>query len=388
MSGADPFAPKEFAKPPAEVLRYFNEKGLKPSFHWRDVTLDEHAFAFTVAKSAGYDILGDVKKALAEAIERRQDFDVFRKDLEPLLRAKGWWGKARQVDPLTGDEKTVQLGSVRRLRTIYWANVNTAYAAGEWERIWRTRRVLPYLEYLISVARDKRPEHLAQVGTVLPVEDPYWDYWYPPSDWGCECRVRQLSEVEARKRPGFGEPPANLGWRNWTNERTGEVIRIPNGVHPDWANNPGKARGRNAANFLAGKIEAMDEDMRRAAIADLAGSALFRAIASGLFNFDPSSAEPANLSRGQIALPFASLPARIGRSIGATSKSVRLAVKDAKIIGADPNDYAVIQALLDACRVEADGVVTGVVGGEIVSVKLRVEDGGAAVYVEDIRRGE
>ena len=133
--------------------------------------LDEHAHAFTVAKSAGFDVLRDIHEALAKAIEERQDFSEFQKGLEPLLRAKGWWGKAPAIDPLTGKEKLVQLGSPRRLKTIYWANVNTAYAAGEWERTWRTRRVLPYLEYLISTAEHKRLEHLAWVGTVLPVED-------------------------------------------------------------------------------------------------------------------------------------------------------------------------------------------------------------------------
>ena len=54
---ADPFSPEELKKPPAEVLRFFKEKGLKESFSWQDMMLDEHAHAFTVAKSAGFDVL-------------------------------------------------------------------------------------------------------------------------------------------------------------------------------------------------------------------------------------------------------------------------------------------------------------------------------------------
>lgn len=76
---ADPFAPEEFKKPPPEVLRFFKEKGLKETFSWQDMMLDEHAHAFTVAKSAGFDVLKDINEAVAKAIEQRQDFSEFQR---------------------------------------------------------------------------------------------------------------------------------------------------------------------------------------------------------------------------------------------------------------------------------------------------------------------
>ena len=112
----------------------------------------------------------------------------------------------------TGKEKLVELVCPGALKTIYWANVNTAYAAGEWERTWRTRRVLPYLEYLTSTAEHKRLEHLAWVGTVLPVEHIWWNTHYPPNGWECQCRVRQLSAHEAKTRPRYGDTPGGF-WR-------------------------------------------------------------------------------------------------------------------------------------------------------------------------------
>ena len=36
--------------------------------------LDEHADAFTVAKSAGFDVLRDIREALSKAIEERSGF--------------------------------------------------------------------------------------------------------------------------------------------------------------------------------------------------------------------------------------------------------------------------------------------------------------------------
>jgi hypothetical protein len=384
---ADPFAPEEFEKPPQEVLRFFKEKGLKETFHHQDMMLDEHALAHTVAKSTGYDVLADINEAVSKAIEGRQDFAEFQKGLEPLLKAKGWWGKATQVDPLTGKQIEVQLGSPRRLKTIYSANVNTAYAAGEWERTWRTRRVLPFLEYLISTAAHKRLEHLAWVGTVLPVEDPWWDDHYPPNGWNCQCRVRQLSESAAKVRPRFGDQPEDFGSREFVNKRSGEVTRVPNGIDAGWNNNPGKFRQRNAADLLAGKIDQMSEEARRIATADLVGSKLFKHIAEGGFKFDPASTDPAMVARGQIAVPFAALPEGAAKTIGALARSVRLTVADAAEIG-QGIDYALVQRILDAGRASGEGLVTATIDGVAWSLTLRVENAGGAVYVDSLDKAE
>lgn len=346
-----------FAKPPAEVLRFFDAKGVKESFHWLDFGFEEHAHAFTVAKSTGYDILGDIKSALSKAIHERQDFAEFRRELEPILRAKGWWGKSVEFDPETREMKEVQLGSARRLETIYWANVNSAYAAGEWERIERTKDDLPFLQYLISTAVHKRLEHLAWVGTILPVDDEWWDTHYPPSAWRCQCRVRQLSEGQARRAGyNFDNPdrPESFGERDFVNKRTGVVTRVPVGVDPGWATNPGKTRMQTASDFLVGKIDAMNEDMRRIAVEDLAGSWLFKRIQSGEIPFERESRDPANLERGKIMAPIAVLSPAIAEAIGAKSFTVRLSVADAtKQIQKERNSYLaaasyrIVQALID-----------------------------------------
>ncbi|QGM46727.1 phage minor head protein [Methylocystis heyeri] len=384
----DPFAPEAFKHAPKEVTRYFDEKGLAPSWHWQDVMGDEHARAFTVARTAGYDVLGDVKDALSKAIRERQDFEDFKKELEPVLKAKGWWGKQEAIDPLTGKAQTVQLGSSRRLKTIYWANVNSAYAAGEWERTWRTRRVLPYLEYLISTAGHKRLEHLAWVGTVLPVEDPWWDTHYPPSAWLCQCRTGQLSEDDAKTKIRFGQQPEDFGSRTFVNKRTGEVSRVPNGIDPGWDHNPGKFRMQSAADLIAGRLDGMDEEARRIAAADLAGSSLFRHIAGGGVNFDPTSTDPEQVSRGQIAIPMAEIPEATAKRIGATSRTLRLSVKDAQNIHLEPELYQPVQAALDKGAISEDGVVTATLAGVEWRLRLRVENAGAAVYLEELENDQ
>ncbi|MBB4199063.1 hypothetical protein CCR94_16335 [Rhodoblastus sphagnicola] len=378
---ADAFSSDLFKKPPAEVLRFFDSKGVKPSFHYEDFSVEEHAHAFTVAKSAGFDVLGDIKAAVSEAIHNRQDFEEFRKNLRPTLQAKGWWGKATERDPLTGEMKEVQLGSSRRLRTIYWANVNSAYAAGEWERIQRTKDILPYLEYLISTAVHKRLEHLEWVGTILPVDDEWWSEHYPPNGWGCQCRVRQISDWEAAKRgvdPDNLDRPQSFGRRPHVNKRTGEVRDVPVGVDPAWAGNPGIVRQRGAADFLVGKIDAMTPEMRRIAVEDIADSWLARMIKSGEIKFNPALSEVANLQRGQIAAPVASLPDDQKQQLDLSSSVIRLSVADAARIGATPEQYAALQAEIDGGRFRREGDLI-----YVGAVTLRVEKSGA-IYVQDI----
>ena len=85
--------------PPAEAIRFFQKKGYKFGFDWRDVWKEEHAVAFTVAKAMQIDILQDIRAALQDALENGTTFDQFKKDLIPVLQKKGWWGKREMPDP-------------------------------------------------------------------------------------------------------------------------------------------------------------------------------------------------------------------------------------------------------------------------------------------------
>ena len=227
--------------PPKDALRFFRAKKLKPGFDFRDVYREEHAIQFTVAKAMEADILTDIRGALDQVLAEGRTFRQFQKQLTPRLQAAGWWGRKRVVDPLTGKEVTAQLGSPRRLRTIYRANVRTARAAGQWERIQRTKRALPYLLYELGPSREHRPEHVSWAGTILPADDSWWRTHYPPNGWGCKCRVRQITRREADRRGG-PTPRPPIRRRDWLNRRTGEIERVPEGIDPGWDTNPGRIR--------------------------------------------------------------------------------------------------------------------------------------------------
>lgn len=267
--------------PAPEVTRFFDQKALKPAFHYRDVLPEEHAIAFTVAKAVKTEILADIRAAVSKAIKTGETLDQFRKELEPRLQALGWWGRQDMTDPKTGETLPVQLGSPRRLKTIYWANTRTARAAGLWERAQRTKRVAPYFLYRLGPSENHRPHHVSKAGTVLPVDHPFWDTWFPPNGWGCKCWIRQVGEDEARELGGVSEPP-EIPTRDMVNRRTGQVEHVPQGIDPGWTTNPGKVRARSLVQHFNARIEEAGADapaVAKAVISDLWASDAPRAYA-------------------------------------------------------------------------------------------------------------
>lgn len=281
--------------PPKEALDYFNAKKLKPSFSHLDVWREEHAACFTVAKATQLDVLSGIHHAAQKALAEGRTFRDFAKDLKPELQRQGWWGKQEVVDPLTDKKRLAQLGSPRRLKTIYETNMRTARAAGQWERIQRTKLALPFLVYELGPSREHRPEHAAWAGTLLPVDDQFWQTHFAPNGYGCKCRVRQVSKTEATRLEKDGvsaqiqeiDPETDLPTgrfnertfpvrtqapkietRQWVNRRTGEVSQVPVGIDPGFDYNFGEAtRVRQAARQWAEKVAAAPSDLGAAAAA-------------------------------------------------------------------------------------------------------------------------
>ncbi|MBI1214542.1 MAG: hypothetical protein GC185_01830 [Alphaproteobacteria bacterium] len=231
------------ALPFHEAIDFFRKKGYKPTFRYQDMEPQAHATAFTVAKAMRTDILQDIRSAMDDAIANGHTFDTFKGNLKPTLADKGWWGRKKMVDPDTGEERTVQLGSSKRLRTIFDVNMRQAYATGHWEQAQRTKNALPFLRYVPSSAHHPRAAHRLWYNVVKPIDDPFWDKHLPPNGWGCQCSVQQLAQedldhlgLEVTKYDPSGPE------KTYVNRRTGQLMRAPQGVDPNFAYNPGKER--------------------------------------------------------------------------------------------------------------------------------------------------
>lgn len=245
--------------PPKETLAYFRAKGIKPGFDYRDVWKEQHATAFTVAKAMNIDVLESIRDELDRALAEGIPFAQFKKDLKPTLEKLGWWGTSQEVDPLTGKKSTVQLGSPRRLKTIYEVNMRTARAAGQWQRAQRTKRTHPYLLYQLGPSKEHRAEHQKWADTLLPIDHAWWQTHMPINGYGCKCRVRQVSKAEYARLSEKGQvstqAPA-VNHREWLNKRTGETVLVPEGIDPGFDTNPGAvAATDHAAKVFGTKLK-------------------------------------------------------------------------------------------------------------------------------------
>lgn len=83
---------------------------------------------------------------------------------------------------------------------------NTAFArsqsARQWVEIEQQKKVFPLLKYN-TVGDDRvRGDHILLDEIIRPVNDPFWDKFFPPNGWNCRCIVEQLEEGD--------EPVTNL----------------------------------------------------------------------------------------------------------------------------------------------------------------------------------
>ncbi len=245
------------ALPPEEAIAFFRQKGYKIGFDWRDVWQQEHQAAFTVAKAMQLDILRDIRAAVDSALADGTAFADFRKNLKPLLVQKGWWGRADMPDPITGEIKNVQLGSTRRLKVIYDTNLRTAHSEGQWERIQASKDAFPYLQYDGNNSEHPRLQHAAWDGMVLPVGDPFWPAHMPVKEFGCKCRVIQMTGSMLERRGLTVSDSPKVPEYTYVNQRTGEVQQIPQGVHPAFHYPPG-GRLANLPRIITEKLDAAD----------------------------------------------------------------------------------------------------------------------------------
>ncbi|WP_297645853.1 phage minor head protein [uncultured Treponema sp.] len=241
---------------PRQALEYIKNKKLRPAFSYKDVWNEEHATAFTVAKAMQLDVLSDIKGAVKKAIENGTTFEQFKRALKPTLMRKGWWGKKEMSDPLTGESITAQLGSDRRLKTIYSTNLRSAYQKGQYDRTMESD-LHPYLMYRIGASIHHREQHVRWNNLIRPKDDPIWNSIFPPNGYGCKCYTVAVTEARKQKYERDGVPAYDPGarktvrvpvqtespkpnYRNFFNERKGTLERIPQGITPGFNWNQGQ----------------------------------------------------------------------------------------------------------------------------------------------------
>jgi len=95
---------------------------------------------------------------------------------------------------------------VDRLQAEYQTAKASARMAAEWDRINIDKDVLPLLQYQTVGDGRVRPTHQLLDNIIKPVNDKFWDKYYPPNGWRCRCTVMQQSEGEVSDLRGWIPP--------------------------------------------------------------------------------------------------------------------------------------------------------------------------------------
>jgi len=250
-----------FGLKPAEAIRYFEGKLNRLTWDWRDSSEADHAMAFTVAKVTSMDVLTTIRDELRRSLEEGIPFREFQKNLTPTLQKLGWWGRLESLD---GDGVVLkeQLGSPRRLETIYRANMQSAFMAGRYKAFNDNVEDRPFWMYVAIRDSRTRPGHLALDGAVFRHDDPIWDNIWPPNDWNCRCRVRALTARQVENR-GLTVLDSEKYTKHWVstdrdgNEFERTTIKLPGmpefNTGAGWNGNPAMMRGDNLTTFALNK---------------------------------------------------------------------------------------------------------------------------------------
>lgn len=168
------------------AIDYFTQKVNLPTRTWRDLHQGQHARAFVVAGAMKEDLLTDLRAAVDGAVLMGESYDTFKRRFKDIVARHGW----------------VHNGSANwRSRVIWQTNVRTAYAAGRYQQMTDPAVLahMPWWHYDHTTITNPREQHKAWDGLVLRHDDAFWKTNYPPNGWGCNCRVRPLSDRQMRK---------------------------------------------------------------------------------------------------------------------------------------------------------------------------------------------
>lgn len=82
--------------------------------------------------------------------------------------------------------------NVHWLKSEYNFAIASGQMAGKWQTVQKDKGTLPLLQF--DAIMDQRTSGLCRSleGVIKPVDDAFWNQYYPPNHWGCRSTVRQL----------------------------------------------------------------------------------------------------------------------------------------------------------------------------------------------------
>lgn len=272
---------------PSEAVAYLQRRNkITQTYGWQDLWQEEHARQFTVSRLTRADLLQDLQDQITKSVGGDLSRRDFLRDSKKLMQQAGWWGEKEVIEPATGEILKTTFDPAR-LKLIFDTNTRMAYAAGQWERIQRTKRSHPFARYITQRDDKVRPAHRAWNNVTLPVDDAFWHTHTPPNGWRCRCRIVAVSQREYdRGRTPTGDvmkkTAPDVVMRDWLDKRSGQIRSIPAGIDPGFGYNPGTAsvRVKQQGQVVSEKLATLSPAVADAAkVAGVAIPAIAKAIA-------------------------------------------------------------------------------------------------------------
>ena len=169
------FAPLPFQ----EAIDYFRSKTNLTPGQFDKLSEAAKAKAFTIGGGATRQVRQSIKDLIDQALSEGVALKDFQNQAADILDSAG-----------------ISERSPWYWETVYRTNMATSYQVGRWQQMTDPDVVAerPYLRYVSALLPTSRPSHREKHGLVYPVEDPFWDEWYPPNGFNCRCTVMSVSE--------------------------------------------------------------------------------------------------------------------------------------------------------------------------------------------------
>lgn len=377
---------------PEDAIHVFQQRGLlRPSFRWQDVWNEEHTRSFAVAGVMRLDILADFRKAVEAVVEQGGDLAMFSRELKATLIRKGWWGDLEITDPATGELRKTRFNDAR-LRLIFDVNMRQSHAAGRWQRIQRGR--MPYIVYRTMRDERVRASHRPWDNVVLAKDHPWWDTHFPPCGWRCRCTAFAVDEAglarlkasAPKDAPVKTEPPPTQ-WVEFQNRSNGQVQRVPRGIDPGFAFNPGKAHVPRGVDMLNRTLAEVKATAPRAADAlQVVRAVVARTRTERAFK-DFLAAPPVTPKGSPVGMPVAALPSMAGEppiaSVAAADLLAQAQAADyPRNLPTTAAGWAMAQAVVD------QGQRLALPGGRVLWWWARGNGASRRVHVLELARGD
>ena len=178
---------------PQKAIDFLAKKIKVETEKWDDLKWGEHAHAFTAAHSAGAGILDTIHGLMNRAAAEGISFNDFRNGMLDMMKGSGWYGGAGHTEK---EERYINW----RIGVMYDTNIRTAYAQADYREQLQGAELRPVWVYNSQlIGANRRQEHIALHGKAFRYDDDFWNDYYPPNGWGCECYVTTESEHGAEK---------------------------------------------------------------------------------------------------------------------------------------------------------------------------------------------